>query len=508
MAMNAMESGGTLGAKKQVARRTVDVGTTMVHYLNTRIYSGGLPRWCVSTTLQPHSSYIRRMPPSFSILECPASCICTCWVKTSVNKQRSAVNVLSWSPEGTTRCITGNSSGEFTLWKDGAFNFERIMQAHDTPIRAMAWSHSGSYMITSDQGGVIKYWEPSMTNVQAFTAHGGQPIRGLSFGPRDTKFVSCSDDSTLRVWDWDLYKEERVLQGHGWDVKSCDWHPYKSLIASCSKDNLTKLWDPRVGTALSTLYGHKNTVMDVKWNKCNGNWLLSCSRDQLIKLYDIRTMQEMATFKGHGKEVIRLAWHPFQESLFLSSSFDGSLIYWTVGSEDAQAVIPYAHDDSAIWDIAWHPLGHCVATGSNDCTVKLWSRSKPGDPLGILPEVDEGGNPVPGTGGNMFDTGHQRRGEVIAEGGRVIGGGMGAGKSAMVGNASFVRPGGRTPPDGYVCNKCHVPGHYIQQCPQASIPPPHYVCHNCGQRGHYRSDCPQKLDRGVMTGMKRRVDAI
>ncbi len=68
-------------------------------------------------------------------------------------------------------------------------------------------------------------------------------------------------------------------------------------------------------------------------------------------------------------------------------------------------------------------------------------------------QVDEGGNPVPGTGGNMFDTGHQRRGEVIAEGGRVIGGGMGAGKSAMVGNASFVRPGGRTPPDGYVCNK-------------------------------------------------------
>ncbi len=46
--------------------------------------------------------------------------------------------------------------------------------------------------------------------------------------------------------------------------------------------------------------------MDVKWNKCNGNWLLSCSRDQLIKLYDIRTMQEMATFKGHGKEVIRV----------------------------------------------------------------------------------------------------------------------------------------------------------------------------------------------------------
>ncbi len=66
--------------------------------------------------------------------------------------------------------------------------------------------------------------------------------------------------------------------------------------------------------------------------------------------------------------------------------------------------------------------------------------------------MDEEGHPAPGTGGNMFDTGQQRRGEVVAEGGRVIGGGTGMGKSAMVGNG-LARPSGRTPPDGYICNK-------------------------------------------------------
>ncbi len=76
---------------------------------------------------------------------------------------------------------------------------------------------------------------------------------------------------------------------------------------------LLKLDDIGCGVALLSnvpvfffLNLHLISVMDVKWNKCNGNWLLSCSRDQLIKLYDIRTMQEMATFKGHGKEVIRV----------------------------------------------------------------------------------------------------------------------------------------------------------------------------------------------------------
>ncbi len=71
-------------------------------------------------------------------------------------------------------------------------------------------------------------------------------------------------------------------------------------------------------------------------------------------------------------------------------------------------------------------------------------------------QVDEEGNTVPGTGGNMFDTGHQRRGDVVAEGGRVMGGVTGVGKSAMVGNGGLGqggRSGGKVPPDGYVCNK-------------------------------------------------------
>jgi WD40 repeat protein len=56
-------------------------------------------------------------------------------------------------------------------------------------------------------------------------------------------------------------------------------------------------------------------------------------------------------------------------------------------SHNTLQIIPQAHDDTAVWDIAWHPLGHVVATASNDHTVKFWARNRPGDPLGIEPEV-------------------------------------------------------------------------------------------------------------------------
>jgi len=176
-------------------------------------------------------------------------------------------------------------------------------------------------------------------------------------------------------------------------VKCVAWHPRSSVVVSGSKDNLVKLWDPRSSKLLATLYGHKNTVTKVAWND-NGNWLLTASRDQLIKLYDIRAMKELHSFKGHHKEVTSIAWHPIYESVFASGGMDGTLLYWNVGakgSEKPAARVPFAHD-MAIWDMAWHPAGHLLATGSNDRHTKFWARNRPGCATGLDdPLLYEGG---------------------------------------------------------------------------------------------------------------------
>merc|ERR1712223_1376788 len=36
---------------------------------------------------------------------------------------------------------------------------------------------------------------------------------------------------------------------------------------------------------------------------------------------------------------------------------------------------------SIVWCLAWHPVGHILTTGSNDHTVKFWSRNRPGDSM-------------------------------------------------------------------------------------------------------------------------------
>ncbi|XP_059649254.1 flowering time control protein FY isoform X2 [Cornus florida] len=355
-------------------RRTVDYTSTVVRFMQIRMWQRDARD---RTVLQPTPAAAIDMLPAVAYSDNPSTSFATKFVHTSLNKNRCSINRVLWTPSGR-RLITGSQSGEFTLWNGQSFNFEMILQAHDQAIRSMVWSYNENWMVTGDDGGSIKYWQNNMNNVKANKTAHKESVRDLSFCRTDLKFCSCSDDTTVKVWDFARCQEERSLAGHGWDVKSVDWHPTKSLLVSGGKDNLVKLWDAKSGRELSSFHGHKNTVLCVKWNQ-NGNWVLTASKDQIIKLYDIRAMKELESFRGHRKDVTALAWHPFHEEYFVSGSFDGSIFHWLVGHENPQVEIPNAHDNS-VWDLAWHPIGYILCSGSNDHTTKFWCRNRPGDP--------------------------------------------------------------------------------------------------------------------------------
>ncbi|TFK22682.1 WD40 repeat-like protein [Coprinopsis marcescibilis] len=411
--------------KKTRPRRTVD-------------YNGGMGRWILNRKLRPNPGYVpymRPAPPYVIDLLPPkaypdnaSTSLCTKFVHTSTNKIRCPVNVVTWTPEAR-RILTGSTSGEFTLWNGLTFNFETILQAHDTAITAMRFTHSGHYLASTDKSGVIKYFEPNMNNLTAWqgTNSGNrEAIRGLSFSPDDQRFVTASDDASLRIWSFKESRGESVLSGHGWDVKCVEWHPTKGLIVSGSKDSSVKFWDPRTGTCLSTLHNHKNTIQAMAWSP-NGNQLATGSRDQTVRVFDIRAMKEFSILKGHKKEVCSLAWHPVHP-LIVSGGSEGSILHWDLSSADMvdsisvpsaatapatanqrpgasgkgriarggagasalplftgtvptttpRATLSQAHD-SNVWALTYHPLGHILVSGSNDHTTRFWSRERPGD---------------------------------------------------------------------------------------------------------------------------------
>ena len=321
---------------------------------------------------------------------------------SSLNKIRHPVNVVKWTPEGR-RLLTGSTSGEFTLWNGISFNFETIMQAHDSAVRAAVWSHSDDWLVSAEQAGIVKYWQPNFNNVKSIQAH-TDPVRDIAFAPTDTKFVTAADDASLKIFDFAGGIEESVLTGHQWDAKCVDWHPTKGLLVSGSKDHQVKLWDPRTGRCLTTLHGHKNTVSKTSFEPTNGVLLASCARDSTARVFDIRMMRDVFLLRGHEKDISTLVWHPFHSNLLTTGGADGSMHHYLLDEQNlptgtapslspydvpegtdapAQTIypahkIPAAHE-FAIWSMDWHPLGHLLASGSNDRATRFWSRPKPGD---------------------------------------------------------------------------------------------------------------------------------
>ncbi|KAI9055704.1 hypothetical protein LZ554_000647 [Drepanopeziza brunnea f. sp. 'monogermtubi'] len=386
-------------------RPITDYGSTMVHWMRNRQprfksgYQGEMER--------PSPSYIIDMIPPLARVDEPADSIPARHLHTSLNKNKHPVNVVRWTPEGR-RLLTGSSSGEFTLWNGTGFNFETIMQAHDVAIRALCYSHNNDWLISADHDGVIKYWQPNFNNVKVIQGH-VDAIRDMAFSPNDSKFVTAADDSSLKIFDFALGTEEALLAGsgnggHGWDVKSVDWHPTKGLLVSGSKDHLMKLWDPRTSRCLTTLHGHKNTITKTLFERVRGNCMASSARDQTARIFDLRMMRDILLLKGHEKEITTLTWHPIHSNMLSTGGGDGTIFHYLLDEPNtpsdtvptlapwdsanpstavAQTIfaahkIGHAHE-YPIWSMDWHPVGHLLATGSNDRTTKFWTRARPGD---------------------------------------------------------------------------------------------------------------------------------
>jgi polyadenylation factor subunit 2 len=250
---------------------------------------------------------------------------------------------------------------------------------------------------------VVKYWQPNFNNVKALQAH-ADPIRDIAFSPNDSKFVTACDDATLKIFDFAAGVKESLLTGHNWDAKSVDWHPTKGLLVSGSKDHQVKLWDPRTGRCLTTLHGHKNTVTKTLFEPTRGQLLATCARDQTARVFDLRLMRDVCLLRGHEKEISTLTWHPIHVSLLTTGGADGSIYHYLLDEPNAPAGMPvpippydspdpsnapvqtihpahkvhYAHD-FPVWSLSWHPLGHILASGSNDRITRFWTRPRPGD---------------------------------------------------------------------------------------------------------------------------------
>ena len=203
------------------------------------------------------------------------------------------------------------------------------------------------------------------------TVQGHSRLSRLAFSPDGQFIATAGTDYTVRVWEAHSGRELRVLRGHSdHRVLAVAFSPDGSWLASGSRDSTVRVWDPTAGREIKTLRGHRDRVMTLAISP-DGSLIATGSRDHSVKIWDARTFRERKSLGGVGEGfgfVRSIAFHPGIPLVAFGDWF-GFVRLWNHQTSEVRVL---GHFSRTIFDVAFSPDGHLLASAGLDHRVRLF----------------------------------------------------------------------------------------------------------------------------------------
>lgn len=194
------------------------------------------------------------------------------------------------------------------------------------------------------------------------------------------------------------------LRGHTDVVLSLACSDDRSILATGSKDRTARIWQrSNVGrrdsfSCIGTCEGHVGSVGAIALTHGSLTLLATASQDRTVKIWDLAAdllaaasqgdpapaVRSLLTLKIHDKDINALDISP-NDRLLASGSQDRLAKIFelraTQPSTNRPAAVALRHIGTlkghtrGIWTVRFSEHDRCVATGSGDRTIKLWSLS-------------------------------------------------------------------------------------------------------------------------------------
>jgi WD40 repeat protein len=206
-------------------------------------------------------------------------------------------------------------------------------------------------------------------------------VTSVAFSPDGLRVVSGSKDSTVRIWNTLNGRLLVTCEGPRSKICSVAFSPDGSKVVSGSDDS-TITWDARTGVQLAVLkWHHDHLVASVAFCR-NVTRIAICSQvNHLVTLFDATTGALLAVFKGHTGHVTSVAFS-FDGSRLASGSNDCTGRIWDTCHTDSQSIVLVGHNKE-VNSVAFSNDGDRVVSASDDQTTRLWD-AKTGHQLLVL----------------------------------------------------------------------------------------------------------------------------
>ncbi|ESS29803.1 WD domain, G-beta repeat-containing protein [Toxoplasma gondii GAB2-2007-GAL-DOM2] len=318
----------------------------------------------------------------------------------------ASVNDVAFDPSGR---WFGSASSDMTVRIfDVQQNYEpfRTLQGHDDVVSALqfcelAGSRAGAqpcsafsaspdvssvsslFVFSCSRDGTVKLWSLasglclrtfSPSPEESFSLNKEAWIRDVAVPEESLRaakvFASCGNGQKVTLWRYDLGVSVREMTGHSHVVESVVFASEKMLRLLHAQKRAPS---PLPGSILdeTALQETEKSAGTSSVLRVAGLVLFSASRDRTLRMWDAMQGTTMHVFVGHDNWVRRVVLHP-GGSHIISCSDDRSIRCWNILSGACERVLSSAHSQF-VTCLGFDLSTQLLASGSLDCTVKLWS---------------------------------------------------------------------------------------------------------------------------------------
>lgn len=189
--------------------------------------------------------------------------------------------------------------------------------------------------------------------------------------------AACGTDGMVKVFDvsegqW-KYRCVALLRGHVGGVRSIACFPDVRVITG-GDDGLVRVWDLAAQTCTRELKGHTAPIRAVL--ALPASKVASGGDDGSIRIWDLQSKICLAILRGHGGQVLCVALtkesSPGSTSQLISGGSDKTVRLWDIQSKICLRVL--SGHQASVSVVLGLPGGR-FASGSGDCTIKIWDWS-------------------------------------------------------------------------------------------------------------------------------------